>query len=130
MNIMKFNKAKCKILHLDWGNPQYQYRVGGQRDGEKPCRKGLGYTDGRKAGNEPPMCTCSPVGQPYSALHQKKRGQQLEGGDSAALHYSGEIPPGVLCPALESSAQERHGAVGVGPEEGHQIDQRAGTPVP
>jgi len=27
-NFMKFSKAKCKVLHLDQGNPQYQYRVG------------------------------------------------------------------------------------------------------
>ena len=29
MNLMKFNKLKCKVLHLDCGNSHYQYK---QRD--------------------------------------------------------------------------------------------------
>ncbi|PKU49069.1 hypothetical protein llap_722 [Limosa lapponica baueri] len=27
LNILKFNKAKCKVLCLNWDNPQYQYRL-------------------------------------------------------------------------------------------------------
>jgi len=75
------------------------------------------------------MCARSPDGQPYAGLHQKQRGQQVEGGDSAPLLHSGETPPGVLSPTLEPSAQESHGAVGAGPEEGHKNDLRAGTPL-
>jgi len=67
------------------------------------------------------MCIPSLEGQPYPGLHQEKRGQQVEGVGSAPLLRSSEIPPGVLHPALELSAQERHGLVGVGPEEATEM---------
>ena len=82
-----------------------------------------------KVGHELTMCTHSQESQPYPGLHQKQRGQQVEGGDSAPLLHSGETPPRVLCPALEPSAQQGHGPVGAGPEEGHETDQRGGTPL-
>lgn len=60
--------------------------------------------------------------QLHPELHRKQRGQQVEGGDSTSLlHFT---PPGVL----KSSAQERYGAVGEGPEVGHKNGQRAGIP--
>jgi len=75
------------------------------------------------------MCTHSPEGQLYSGLHQKKNGQQVKGGDSAPLLCSGETSSAVLCPALKPSAQEGHGPAGVGPEEGHKTELRAGAPL-
>jgi len=39
------------------------------------------------------------------------------------------VSPPVLHPALEPSAQEGHGAVGVGTEEGHKGGLRAGAPL-
>jgi len=74
------------------------------------------------------MCACSPESQAHPGLHQKKRGQQVNGGDPAPLLHSDKTSRRVLCPALELSAQERYGPVGAGPDEGHK-DPRAGVPL-
>jgi len=97
MNRMKFNKVKCKVLHVGQGNPKHKYRLGGGWLKSSPEEKDLGVLVDEKLN----MCARSPESQLYPGLHQEKHGQQVKGGDSAPLLRSRETPLGVLHPAVE-----------------------------
>ena len=74
------------------------------------------------------MHVCNLECQWYPGLHEKRGGQQRQGGDCPPLLCPCEAPSGVLRPAPGSPIKARHRAVGEDPEEGHRDDQRAEAP--
>ena len=78
-NLMKFNRAKYKALHLDQSNPKPRYRLGREWLQGSPEEQDLGVSvDERFNMSE----QCGPEGQLCAGL---KCHQQVEGGDSAPL---------------------------------------------
>lgn len=94
----------------------------------KHWEEGLEDTCGGNAGQELSMCTHSPERQPYTASKVVwPAGENLRWGFSPAT-----LPfwkPTVLCPALGSAVQRRHGPVRVGPKECHEDYQKAEAPL-
>lgn len=77
-SLMKFNKAKCKVLHPGWENPKHKLQDRQRMDWEQPWAERLG-PGGQEAQND---WQCA---QKSNSIHQKKHGQQDEGGDPSAL---------------------------------------------
>jgi len=101
-NLMKFNKAKCKVLHLNQGNPKYKYQLGGEWLESSLDKKDLKVSVDERH-NVSQQCalavqkTNCTEGQLYPGLHQEKQEQQF---DSAPLLCSLKTSSGVLHPVL------------------------------
>ena len=128
VNLMRFNTAKCKVLHLGQSNPRHTDRLGGTILESSPAEKDLGVLVYEKL-HEPAVCSCSSESRSYPGLHQMRGGQQGQGGDCPSLQSPCEAPSGVLCAGMEPPVHERQRAAGEGPEEGHRDDQGAGAPL-
>jgi len=96
---MKFNKAKCKVLHVGQGNPKYKYRLGGEWLKSSPEDKGLGVLGHDKL-NMSQQCelAAQKANHILGCIRRSVASRSREG--ILPLYSTLETPPGVLRPAL------------------------------
>ncbi|PKU26725.1 rna-directed dna polymerase from mobile element jockey- hypothetical protein [Limosa lapponica baueri] len=121
---MKFDKDKCKVLYVCWGNPKHKYRPGRGWIESSPEEKDLGVLVDE---NLNMSWQCALAAQKVShILGCIKKSVTSRVREVSLPLCSHETPPELLCPALESPTEEEHGPVGARPEKDHEDDQSEG----
>jgi len=99
---------------MGWGNPKNKYRLHGEWIESSPEEKDLGVLVDKKLSMTWQYALRRPTVSWATSKAAWPAGRGRGFCPSAPL---GETPPGVLHPALEPSAQERHGPVRMSPEK-------------
>jgi len=60
---MKFNKGKCRVLHLGRNNPMHQYRLGADLLGSSSAERNLEVLVDDQVDHKPAVCPCFQEGQ-------------------------------------------------------------------
>jgi len=105
VNLLRFNKAKYKVLLTGHGNPQYQYRLGDEGIESSPAEKYLG------------VLVIEKLDMSHQCVLTTQKANRILGCIKSSVASrsrevilplcSGETPPGVLCPALEAPCTRR-----------------------
>lgn len=125
---MKFNKAKCWILHLGSSNPRHSYRLGREVTEDSPAEKDLGVTvksspwTGTEHSQPRKPTECWAASQGTWAAGQGRALPPL-------LCFGGN-PPAGLSTLLRPPGSEGHGTAGISQQvHRSQCCKRTGPPL-
>jgi len=100
-NLTKFNKGKCKVLHLGMKDPMHQCRLG--LAGEQLCRNSSG-PGGHQDEHQPTVSCWEAAGKANSLMGcVRMSGTSKPGCDPSPPFSAGDVTSVVLGPVLASS---------------------------
>ncbi|KAJ7401348.1 hypothetical protein BTVI_96971 [Pitangus sulphuratus] len=92
-NLMKFNKEKCKVLHLGQGSPRHTHRLGRELTESSPVEKDLGVVVAKNLNLSQQCVLTAQKAKLDPGLHGKECGRKVGGGDFLPMLCSCETPP-------------------------------------
>lgn len=112
-------KGEIQVLHLGSSNSRYRYTLLESSFAKKDLDV-LVYNKlimSQQCAFTKKECQC------LRCYSRQSTAKQVELGDFSLLFSTGQATPGVLCPGLGSSVQERYGTTGESPVKNHQDDE-------